>query len=160
MKKNNMRLSHNLTLSEMTKSSTAQRKGLDNSPTTAHITHMVVLAAEIFQPIREHFNKPLYISSGYRSKALNKAIGGSTKSQHSRGQAIDIDMDNRDGPTNREIFDFIADNLDFDQLIWEFGTDKDPNWVHVSYNPDLSEQRNRILRAIRTNGRTTYEEIT
>jgi zinc D-Ala-D-Ala carboxypeptidase len=150
-----MKLSNNLSLAEMTKSSTAQRRGIDNMPTPEHMENMKVLAAKIFQPIREHFNRPILISSGYRSKALNDAIGGSQTSQHSIGEAIDIDMD---GTTlsNTDVFNYIKDNLDFDQLIWEFGNDEKPDWVHVSYKAN-GKQRKSILVAKRINNKTIYQ---
>jgi hypothetical protein len=150
-----MKLSNNLSLAEMTKSSTAQRRGIDNMPTPEHMENMKVLAAKIFQPIREHFNRPILISSGYRSKALNDAIGGSQTSQHSIGEAIDIDMD---GTTlsNTDVFNYIKDNLDFDQLIWEFGNEEKPDWVHVSYKAN-GPQRKSILVAKKINNKTTYQ---
>jgi hypothetical protein len=151
-----MKLSNNLSLAEMTKSSTAQRRGIDNMPTPEHMENMKVLAAKIFQPIREHFNRPILISSGYRSKALNDAIGGSQTSQHSIGEAIDIDMD---GTTlsNTDVFNYIKDNLDFDQLIWEFGNEQKPDWVHVSYKAN-GKQRKSILVAKKINNKTTYQK--
>ena len=151
-----MKLSENLTLAEFIKSDTAKRKGIDNSPTAEHLLAAKELATNIFQPIREHFGKPIFISSGYRSEALNKAIKGSSTSQHSKGEAIDIDQDGHGKPDNRDIFYWIKDNLEFDQLIWEFGTDQDPDWVHVSYK---RKERNRgeVLKAIRTNGKVRYE---
>jgi hypothetical protein len=151
-----MKLSNNLSLAEMTKSSTAQRRGIDNMPTPEHMENMKVLAAKIFQPIREHFNRPILISSGYRSKALNDAIGGSQTSQHSIGEAIDIDMD---GTTlsNTDVFNYIKDNLEFDQLIWEFGNEQKPDWVHVSYKAN-GPQRKSILVAKRINNKTTYQK--
>jgi hypothetical protein len=151
-----MKLSNNLSLAEMTKSSTAQRRGIDNMPTPEHMENMKVLAAKIFQPIREHFNRPILISSGYRSKALNDAIGGSQTSQHSIGEAIDIDMD---GTTlsNTDVFNYIKDNLDFDQLIWEFGNEQKPDWVHVSYKAN-GPQRKSILVAKKINNKTTYQK--
>ena len=91
-------------------------------------------------------DKPIFISSGYRSKALNEAIGGSKTSQHSKGEAIDIDMDYRNGPENEDIFHYIRENLPFDQLIWEFGTDSRPDWVHVSYKKG-GPQRGQILNS-------------
>ena len=120
-----MKLSKNLSLSEMLKSDTAKRKGIENLPTEEHIENMKVLAENIFQPIREHFNVPFGISSGYRSEALNKAIGGAHKyidgkyvatSQHCKGEAIDLDRDYANAPNNAEVFHFIKDNLNFDQL--------------------------------------------
>ena len=153
-----MKLSKNLSLKEMTKSRTALRRGIDNSPTPEHIENMKALAENIFQPIRDHFGVPIYISSGYRSETLNKAIGGSKTSQHSKGQAIDLDRDARSQPDNSDLFIFVKDNLDFDQLIWEFGTDKNPAWVHISYNP-YGKQRNQLLVAYKdSNNRTRYKQ--
>jgi hypothetical protein len=101
---------------------------------------------------------PIHISSGYRSKELNDAIGGSQTSQHSKGQAIDIDMDgSSNGVSNADVYNFIKDNLEFDQLIWEFGTDKNPDWVHVSYVN--GPNRKQKLKAVRTNGKTSYVNI-
>lgn len=153
-----MKLSKNLSLKEMTKSWTALRKGIDNTPTPEHIENMKVLAEKIFQPIREYFGVPIHISSGYRSEALNNAIGGSKTSQHSKGQAIDIDRDGHSQPDNSDLFIFVKDNLDFDQMIWEFGTDDNPDWVHISYNPD-GKQRNQLLVAYKdSNNRTRYKQ--
>jgi len=153
-----MRLSKNLTLSEMIKSNTARRRGIDNTPTEEHVENMKSLAENIFQPIRDHFGVPIYISSGYRSEALNNAIGGSKTSQHSKGQAIDLDRDGHPQPDNSDLFIFVKDNLDFDQMIWEFGTDDNPDWVHISYNPD-NKQRNQILVAYKdSNNRTRYKQ--
>ena len=151
-----MKLSRNLTLAEYTKSNTADRRGIDNSVPDYLIPSAVALAENIFQPMREHFGSPIYLSSGFRSDALNEAIGGSKTSQHSKAEAMDIDMDYRKGPENEDIFYYIKDNLPFDQLIWEFGTEQRPNWVHVSYNPD-GEQRGQILIAYKDNGRTKYK---
>jgi hypothetical protein len=143
-----MNLSKHLALHEMTRSETAKRKGVSNEPTPQHIENMKVLAEKIFEPIRRHFNSPIYISSGYRSAALNKVTPGASKtSQHSSGEAMDIDMDNTGSKvTNTEIFNWIKDNLKFDQLIWEFGNETNPDWVHVSYKVD-GTQRGQILRA-------------
>jgi hypothetical protein len=149
-----MQLSTNLSLAEVTRSETAKRRGISNMPTAEHIENFKKLAANIFQPIREHFGKPIIISSGYRSAELNKAIGGSLSSQHCSGEAIDIDMDGTD-ITNAQIFNYIKDNLNFDQMIWEFGTDANPDWVHVSFASNRS-QRKQILVAKKVNGKTTY----
>jgi hypothetical protein len=149
-----MQLSANLSLAEVTRSETAKRRGISNMPTAEHIENFKKLAANIFQPIREHFGKPILISSGYRSAELNKAIGGSLSSQHCSGEAIDIDMDGTD-ITNAQIFNYIKDNLNFDQMIWEFGTDTNPDWVHVSFAANRS-QRKQILVAKKVNGKTTY----
>ncbi len=153
-----MKLSNNLDLGELTRSESAKRAGISNKPTAEHIENMKKLANNIFQPIREHFDVPIFISSGYRSKELNTRVGGSTTSQHSSGEAIDIDMDgSSSGVTNKEVFDFIKDNLDFDQLIWEFGSKKNPDWVHVSYE-STGKQRKQILRAVKVKGVTKYEK--
>ena len=149
-----MQLSTNLSLAEVTRSETAKRRGISNMPTPEHIENFKKLAVNIFQPIREHFGKPILISSGYRSAELNKAISGSLSSQHCSGEAIDIDMDGTD-ITNAQIFNYIKDNLNFDQMIWEFGTDANPDWVHVSFASNRS-QRKQILVAKKVNGKTTY----
>lgn len=152
-----MKLSKNLDLGELTRSESAKRAGISNTPTAEHIENMKKLATNIFQPIRDHFGVPIFISSGYRSKQLNDRIGGSSTSQHSSGEAIDIDMDGSSGGvTNKEVFDFIKDNLEFDQLIWEFGTKNNPDWVHVSYESS-GRQRKQVLRAVRVKGVTRYE---
>jgi zinc D-Ala-D-Ala carboxypeptidase len=150
-----MQLSKNLVLAEVTRSETAKRKGISNMPTPEHIENFKLLAEKVFQPIRDHFGKPIRISSGYRSKALNTAIGGALSSQHCSGEAIDIDMDGTD-ITNAQVFNYIKDNLEFDQLIWEFGTDTNPDWVHVSYE-STGKQRKQILRAVKKGGSTSYK---
>jgi hypothetical protein len=151
-----MKLSEHLDLSEVTRSESAKRKGISNMPTEAHIANFKLLAEKIFEPIRTHFRCPIIISSGYRSKELNAAIGGSLTSQHCQGEAIDIDMDGTpNGVTNRMVFDYIKDNLEWDQLIYEFGDKQNPDWVHVSYE-STGKQRKQILRAVRTNGKTSY----
>ena len=149
-----MQLSKNLSLSEMIISDSAKRAGISNMPTEEHLANMKKLAINVFQPIREHFNTPIHISSGYRSIQLNKLIGGVASSQHSTGEAMDIDMD---GSTisNAQIFDWIKHNIVFDQLIWEFGTDANPDWVHVSYE-STGKQRKQILKSIKKNGHTVY----
>lgn len=149
-----MELSRNLSLVEVTKSATAIKHGIANEPTIEHLLNLKELATNVFQPIREHFAVPVGISSGYRSEALNDLIGGSSRSQHSKGEALDIDADIYGGITNKQIFEFIKDRLDFDQLIWEFGTDEEPAWVHVSYKS--SGNRREILKAVKVNGRTQY----
>ena len=153
-----MNLSENLTLAEVIKSSTAKRLGIDNTPTDQHLENLKLVAKHIFQPIREHFNKPINVSSGYRSKALNDATpGSSATSQHCSGEALDLDQDSMNtGVTNKMVFEFIKNNLNFDQLIWEFGTDQNPDWVHVSYE-STGRQRKQILKAVRVNGKTTYK---
>ena len=153
-----MKLSEHLDLSEVTRSESAKRKGISNMPTEAHIANFKLLAENIFEPIRHHFRCPIIISSGYRSKELNAAIGGSLTSQHCQGEAIDIDMDGTpNGVTNRMVFDYIKDNLVFDQLIYEFGDANNPDWVHVSYE-STGTQRKQILKATRSNGKTVYSK--
>jgi hypothetical protein len=149
-----MQLSKNLALAEVMRSETAKRRGISNMPTPEHIENFKLLAENVFQPIRDHFGVPIILSSGYRSKALNTAVGGALSSQHCTGEAIDIDMD---GTTvkNADIFNFIKDNLNFDQLIWEFGTNDNPDWVHVSYE-STGTQRKQILKAIKSGKGTSY----
>jgi zinc D-Ala-D-Ala carboxypeptidase len=151
-----MKISKHLALAEVTRSDTAKRNGIENTPTKEHLENFVKLAENIFEPIREHFNTPIFISSGYRSKALNKAIKGSSSSQHCQGEAIDIDMDGSSSDvTNKDVFNFIKDNLPFDQLIWEGGTANNPAWVHVSYSSS-GKQRGIVLRATLINGKYHY----
>lgn len=151
-----MKISDHLDLSEVTRSETAKRKGISNEPTPEHLENFKKLAMNVFEPIRKHFGFPIHISSGYRSKALNTAIGGSLTSQHCKGEAIDIDMDgSSNGITNKMVFDYIKANVKFDQMIWEFGSDSNPDWVHVSYSSD-GKQRGQILKAIKSNGATKY----
>ena len=138
-------------------SRTALRLDIDNTPTKEHKQNMVKLAEEVFEPLRAYVGGPIKINSFYRSPKLNKAIGGSTKSQHCNGQAIDID-DTFGRCTNAEMFGFIKKHLDFDQIIWEFGDNKNPNWVHVSY-VSPQENRNRCLKAYKENGKTKYKVI-
>jgi hypothetical protein len=149
-----MQLSKNLALAEVTRSETAKRNGISNMPTPEHIENFKKLAENVFQPIREHFGVPIHISSGYRSKALNTAVKGSLSSQHCTGEAIDIDMDGTD-ITNAQIFHFIKDNLNFDQLIAEFPVNSNPSWVHVSYE-STGKQRKQILVAKKVGGATKY----
>ena len=152
-----MKLSEHLDLAEVTRSETAKRKGISNEPTPEHLENFKKLAQNIFEPIRKHFGVPIHISSGYRSKALNTAIGGSLTSQHCSGEAIDIDMDgSSNGVTNKMVFEFIKANLNFDQLIWEFGTKDNPDWVHVSFET-TGKQRKQILRAYKSGGKTAYQ---
>lgn len=144
-----MKLSEHLDLAEVIRSDYAKRNGINNMPNAEHTENLIELANKIFEPIRKHFNKPIHISSGYRSKELNAKIGGASNSQHTKGQAIDIDQGNR--KENMEIFDFIKNNLEFDQLINENGYD----WVHVSYNTD-GKQAKQVLDAIKEGKVTKY----
>lgn len=154
-----MQISKHLSLAEVSRSETAKRKGINNTPSGEHLENFKKLAENIFEPIREHFGVPIHISSGYRSKELNAAIGGSTTSQHCSGEAIDIDMDgSASGVTNAQVFNFIKDNLNFDQLIWEFGSSANPDWVHVSYE-STGKQRKQILKAVKSGSKTIYVTI-
>jgi hypothetical protein len=153
-----MNLSKNLTLAEVTKSTTAKRLGIDNTPDEWTTENLRQVALNIFQPLREAFGCPIYVSSGYRSAELNTAIGGSSRSQHVEGRALDLDADVYGGCTNSQVFNWIKENLDFDQLIWEFGDDDNPDWVHVSYVYD-GINRKRCLKACRDNNGKTYYEV-
>ena len=135
-----MNLTRNISLEELTTSQTATMLKINNTPTPEIIENLKVVAAQV-QKVRDHFGKPLIISSGYRSEKLNSAIGGARNSQHTKGEAIDIQSTN--GYTNADIFNYIKNNLDFDQLIWEYGTRKEPKWVHISYKK--SGNRKQIL---------------
>jgi zinc D-Ala-D-Ala carboxypeptidase len=138
-------------------SRTALRLGIKNEPNKEQLANMKLLAEEVFEPLRAYVGGPIKINSFFRSPELNKAIGGSTKSQHCHGQAIDLD-DTFGRCTNAEMFEFIKKHLDFDQIIWEFGDDENPDWVHVSYvSPE--QNRNRCLQAYKENGKTNYKII-
>jgi hypothetical protein len=152
-----MKLSDNLSLAEVTKSATAIRKGIANTPTATHLIALKEVSKNIFQPCREHFGKPLAVTSGYRSEALNEAINGSKRSQHSKGEALDLDADVFGGFSNAELFNYIKNHLDFDQLIWEFGNNNNPSWVHCSYK--TQGNRNEVLIAVKTNNKTTYRRL-
>ena len=150
-------ISKHISYREGVYSITATRLGIDNTPDDDQLSNMEKIADEVFEPLREWVGGPIKINSFFRSPKLNTAIGGSTKSQHCKGQAIDID-DTFHKTTNAEMYHYIKEHIDFDQLIWEFGDDDNPDWVHVSYvSPD--ENRNRCLRASRKTGKTTYSII-
>ena len=148
-----MKLSEHLELSEVIRSESAKRNGISNMPTAEHIENFKILATKVFEPIREHFGVPIRISSGYRSAELNKCIGGSETSQHSSGEAIDIDQD-ATTITNKQVFQYIKDNLAFDQLINEFNY----SWVHVSYKAN-GKQRGEVLEAYKLGVVTKYRLI-
>jgi len=148
-------VSKNISYKEATHSTTAKRLGIDNTPNAEQFSNMVYVAEGIFQPLREHFGVPIYISSFFRSEALNTAIRGSASSTHKKGEAMDLDADVYGKITNAQIFHYIKDNLEFDQLIWEFGTEDNPAWVHVSLSK--RNNRNQILKAYRVDGKTKYE---
>jgi len=148
-------VSKNITYKEATHSTTAKRLGIDNTPNAEQFSNMVYVAENVFQPLREHFGTPIYVSSFFRSEGLNSAIRGSINSTHMKGEAMDLDADVYGGVTNAQIFNYIKDNLEFDQLIWEFGTEDNPAWVHVSLSK--RNNRNQILRAYKVDGKTKYE---
>ena len=135
-----MKLSEHLELAEVIRSESAKRRGISNMPTEEHIKNLKLIAENVFEPIRANFRQPIRISSGYRSQALNAAIGGAMRSQHSSGEALDIDMEGT-ALSNKEIFIFIKDKLNFDQLIWEFGNKNEPDWVHVSYKANGQQRK-------------------
>ncbi len=144
-----MKLSEHLDLVEVTRSEYAKRNGINNMPNPEYTENLIELAAKIFEPIRQHFNRPIHISSGFRSKVLNAKIGGAKNSQHTLGQALDIDQGSKE--ENKEVFEFIKNNLPLDQLINEFNYD----WIHVSYNPG-GRQRGEVLDAVKEEGKTKY----
>ena len=148
-------ISKHLTLEELTYSETAIKLGIVNVPNQLQTENLKTLALKVFEPVREHFGVPIHISSGYRIMNLNQALNGSITSQHCKGEAIDIDMKG-DKVSNAQIFHWIKDNLKYDQLIWEFGDKKNPDWVHVSYT---KENRQQTLRAVKLNGKTKYEKF-
>jgi hypothetical protein len=152
-----MKISKHVSMREAVESYTAKRRGIDNTPGDYELTNMTALAENIFEPLREWVGGPIKINSFFRSVELNEAIGGSSKSQHCQGRAIDID-DVYGHKTNAEMYNWIKENLNFDQMIWEFGTDDNPDWVHISY---VSEDgnRKRCLKAEKKDGKTTYSVI-
>tara|TARA_R100000742_G_C4277416_1_gene99268 strand:+ start:2365 stop:2826 length:462 start_codon:yes stop_codon:yes gene_type:complete len=150
-------ISKNITYKEAIHSNTAKRLGIKNEPNEEQIAAMFTIAEMIFQPLRSYVGGPIKITSFFRSPELNSAIGGSSQSQHCEGCAIDLD-DVYGYKTNAEMFMYIRENLDFDQLIWEFGSDENPSWIHVSY-VDKQENRNRCLKAYKENGKTRYKTI-
>jgi hypothetical protein len=152
-----MKLTQHITYAEACHSDTAKRLGILNIPNEYEMWNMVILATEVFEPLREWVGGPIKISSFYRSRELNKAIGGSTKSMHCEGRAMDID-DVYGHKTNAEMFDYITMYLDYDQLIWEFGDDSNPDWIHISF-VDHDSNRKQTLRAYRENGRVIYKVL-
>ena len=152
-----MKLTENFSLNELTKSQTAERKGIDNTPSTEHQENLKSLCEMILQPIRDHFRQVVSGSSGYRSPELCVAIGSSTQSQHAKGQASDFEIF---GVSNKELADYINENLDYDQLILEYWKGEDePNsgWGHCSYTN--GSNRKQYLRAYKENGSTKYEPV-
>ena len=151
------KISNHISYKEGTYSNTAIRRGIDNIPNEEQLANMRLIADKVFQPLRAYVNGPIKINSFFRSSELNTAIGGSSKSQHCHGQAIDLD-DTFGYKTNAEMYHYIKENLDFDQIIWEFGDDDNPNWVHVSYVSE-DENRNRCLLAYKEGRKTKYKII-
>lgn len=151
------KISDHIKLHEGINSYTAKRMGIKNMPDEYQITNMYILAHKVFEPLRKWVGGPIKINSFFRSIELNEAIGGSSTSQHCEGRAMDID-DTYGYKTNSEMFNYIKDNLDFDQLIWEFGDDEEPDWIHVSYC-STDENRKRCLKAYKENRKTKYKII-
>jgi len=152
------RISKHISYQEAIKSNTASKLGIANSPNKEQLANMILLAENVFEPIREHFKVPIYISSFFRSEKLNNALKGAKDSQHlcNNGAAIDVDADIFGSITNKDIFDYVFNNLTFDQLIWEFGTETNPDWVHISYNAD--NNRGEVWVAYKDqNNRTKYK---
>ena len=151
-----MKLTENFSLKELTSSQTAERKGIDNTPSTEHQENLKSLCESILQPIRDHFGRVVSVSSGYRSVDLCVAIGSSTGSQHAKGEAADFEIF---GISNKELADYINENLDYDQLILEYWKEEDPNsgWVHCSYKSEGN--RRQYLKAYKENGSTKYEPV-
>ena len=151
-----MKLSENFSLLELTKSQTAERKGIDNTPSTEHLENLKKLCENVLQPVRDHFSRVVSVSSGYRSEALCLAIGSKTTSQHAKGQAADFEIF---GISNKELADYIHFNLNYDQLILEYWKESDPNsgWVHCSYTD--GNNRRQYLRAYKEDGKTKYEQV-
>jgi len=141
-----MNLSKHVTLAEFQDSATATTHGINNQMNESQIASAKLLCENVFEPLRIHLNIPIAISSGFRSLQVNKMIGGAKTSQHTKGEAMDLQIGYKG-------FNFIKDKLDFDQLIWEFGNDENPSWVHVSYS---SKNRKQVLKATKKNGKTIY----
>lgn len=141
-----VRLSPHFSLAEMIVSQTAARRGIDNTPGDAEIAALRSLCIEVLEPVRKHFDRPVIVSSGYRSPKLNRAIGGSSSSQHCKGEAADFTVP---GVSVLDLAQWMHRNLNYDQLIYEFGS-----WVHVSYR--AGRLRNQELSAKRIGGRTKY----
>ena len=148
------RFSKHVSWKEGTHSNTALRRGLDNTPNEDQIKCMKEIAEGLFEPLREWVGGPIKINSFFRGEPVNTAIGGSKRSQHMKGQAMDLD-DTFGHKTNAEMYHYIKDNLDFDQLIWEFGDEKNPNWIHVSYVTHRPN-RKKLTIAKRIDGKTRY----
>jgi zinc D-Ala-D-Ala carboxypeptidase len=151
------KISNHVSYKEGVKSNTATRLGIDNTPSAYELSNMGILCDHIFEPLRQWVGGPIKINSFFRCEELNRAIGGSSRSQHCQGRAIDLD-DTFGHKTNAEMFQYIRENLNFDQIIWEFGDETNPDWVHVSFISE-SENRGRALKAVREDGKTNYQVI-
>ena len=151
------RISKHLSLKEAIRSNTATRLEIKNEPRELDLIRMIEIAEKVFEPLREWVGGPIKVNSFYRSPELNSAIGGSKNSQHCIGCALDID-DTFGHKTNAQMFDYIKNNLDYDQIIWEFGDDDNCDWVHVSYISEDANRR-RLLKATKINGKTNYHII-
>ena len=151
-----MKLSTNFSLNELTKSQTAERKGIDNTPSAEHQENLKSLCTHVLQPVRDHFGQVVSVSSGYRSPELCTAIGSKITSQHAKGEAADFEIF---GVSNKELADYINENLEYDQLILEYWKESDPNsgWVHCSYSEN--QKRRQYLKAFKSNGSTKYEPM-
>ena len=150
-------ISKHVSYKEATRSNTALRRGIDNIPDVEELENMKLIAEKVFEPLRKFVGGPIKINSFYRSPELNVAIGGSKKSQHCHGQAMDLD-DTYGHRSNASMFKYLRYNMDYDQMIWEFGDDNNPNWVHISY-VSPQQNRNRCLKAYKENGKTKYMVI-
>ena len=150
------KISKYISFAEATKSETAKRLDIKNTPTEEHLENMMLVAEKVFEPLREYAGHPIGVNSFYRSPELNKAIRGSSRSSHMIGAAIDLNS--LGDKSNKELFDFIMENLTFDQLIWEFGSDKNPAWIHISYIGE-KDNRNEVLKAKRNSNHNTYYKI-
>ena len=147
-----MNITEHFSMKELTNSQTAIKNGIPNIPKDPQVVaNLTLLCEKVLEPLREGMKCPIRISSGYRSPELNKLIGGAKASQHNIGEAVDIDLDEK----NAELFSYIVNNLDFDQIIWEFGDGKNPDWVHVSYK--AAGNRKQLLKALKSNGKTSYQ---
>ena len=151
------KISEHISYKEAVRSDTADRLNIINIPGETELDNMSTISEKIFEPLRSHVGGPIRINSFFRSVELNKAIGGSSTSQHCKGQAFDLD-DSYGCMTNAEMYKFVKDNLDFDQMIWEFGDDENPNWIHISY-VSQEKNRNRCLKAWKEHGKTRYAII-
>ena len=151
-----MKLSNNFSLNELTKSQTAERKGIDNTPSAEHQENLKSLCTHVLQPVRDHFGQVVSVSSGYRSPELCTAIGSKITSQHAKGEAADFEIF---GVSNKELADWIHYNVNYDQLILEYWKESDPNsgWVHCSYSEN--QKRRQYLKAVKVDGRTKYEPM-